>query len=136
MEEKLLDEWKKLVGMNEIIAMFRYVQLYQALKTYGMTVFKIKEKVLNEKKVMDALLCVTRCSIIRMEFETKRVTKEHPLPHLLRWNATPQTFTMDFGALEGEYVVLTEEGETISQLLAGYIHLLKKQKGLFLRTKI
>jgi len=129
MEKQLFAEWKKLVGMNEVNARFRYVQLCRSLKTYGMTVFKIKEKVPNKKKVMDALLCFTRDSIIRMEFETKRVIKEHPFKHLLRWAATPQTFTMDFGAYEEEYiVVLTEEGEAISNLLAGYIDLLLKKQ--------
>lgn len=42
MEKKLFEEWKKLFGMNEINARYRYVQLCRSLKTYGMTVFKVK----------------------------------------------------------------------------------------------
>lgn len=41
-EKQILAEWKKLVGMNEINARFRYVQLCRSLKTYGMTIFKVK----------------------------------------------------------------------------------------------
>ncbi len=62
-------------------ARFRYVQLCRSLKTYGMTIFKVKvrvifyvnnkEKVPGKKKLMDALLCFTRDSIIRMEYETR-----------------------------------------------------------------
>lgn len=57
--------------------------------------------------------------------------KTHPLTHLRRWAASNDTFTMDFGSHESDYVtVITQEGEAISQLIAGYIDiLLKKQKG-------
>jgi len=95
-----------------------------------MTCYKVKEKVPGKKKLMDALLCFTRDTIFRMEFETKKVIKEHPLKHLLRWAASPETFTMDFGAYEEDYiVVMTQEGESISNLISGYIDLiLKRQK--------
>jgi talin len=44
-----------------------------------------------------------------------------------------ETFTMDFGSHEVDYVVfLTNEGEAISNLIAGYIDLLlKKKRGTF-----
>jgi len=129
-ERLIFQEWKKLVGMTEVNARFRYVQLCRSLKTYGMTCFRVKEKVPAKKKLMDALLCFTRDTILRMEYESKKVIKEYPLKHLLRWAASPETFTMDFGAYEEDYiVVVTQEGEAISNLIAGYIDLLlKKQK--------
>jgi len=128
-EKRVLEEWKKLVGMTEINARYRYVQLCRSLKTYGMTCFKVREKVKDKKKLFDAVLCFTRDSIIRMEYETKRVIKEHPFKHLLRWAASPETFTMDFGSYEEEYVVVvTNEGEPISNLIAGYIDLLLKKQ--------
>lgn len=70
-----------------------------------------------------------------MEYETKHVIKEYPFKHLLRWAASPETFTMDFGAHEEDYVVVvTNEGEAISNLIAGYIDLLlKKQRGYGIR---
>lgn len=60
--------------------------------------------------------------------------KEYPINHLHRWATSPETFTMDFGAHEEDYVVVvTNEGEAISSLVAGYIDLLlKKQRGNFL----
>lgn len=51
MEKKTLDEWKKLVGMNEVNAKFRYVQLCRSLKTYGMTVFVVKDRFPGQKKI-------------------------------------------------------------------------------------
>src|SRR5688572_21083341 len=78
---------------------------------------------------MDAMLCFTRDSIIRMELETKKVIKEYSFKQLLRWAAAPETMTLDFGAYEDEYVVVvTKEGEAISNLIAGYIDLLLKKQ--------
>ncbi len=56
----------------------------------------------------------------------------------MRWAATAETFTLDFGSWEEEYVVVvTNEGEAISTLLGGYIDLLlKKQKGTQLLAMI
>lgn len=48
MEKLIMAEWKKLVGMNEINARFRYVQLCRSLKTYGMTVFKVRVSIFLE----------------------------------------------------------------------------------------
>jgi talin len=133
LEKSVYENWKKLVGMTEINTRFRYVQLCRSLRTYGMTIFKVKEKMKDKKKLTDALLCFTRDSIIRMDFESRKIIKEHSFKHLMRWAATPETFTLDFGSWEEEYiVVLTQEGEAISNLLAGYIDLmLKKHRGLF-----
>eukprot|EP01119_Soliformovum_irregulare_P005210 TRINITY_DN1675_c0_g1_i1.p1 TRINITY_DN1675_c0_g1~~TRINITY_DN1675_c0_g1_i1.p1 ORF type:complete len:1447 (-),score=577.25 TRINITY_DN1675_c0_g1_i1:61-4401(-) len=128
-EKLVLQEWKKIVGMNDMHARLRYVQLCRSLKTYGMTTFKVKERVPGKKKLMDAILAFTRDSIIRMEYDTKRVIKEYPFKYLLRWTASPETFTMDFGAHEEDYiVVVTNEGEAISNLIAGYIDLLLKKQ--------
>jgi talin len=101
----VLDEWKKLVGMNEVNARFRYVQLCRSLRTYGMTCFRVREKVKDKKKLIDALLCFTRDSIVRMEYDSKKIIKEQPLKHLLRWAASPETFTMDFGVYEEECIL-------------------------------
>jgi len=127
-ETNAINEWKKLTGMTEQNAKYRYVQVCRSLKTYGMTCFKTKEKVPGKKKLMDGLLCFTRDSIIRMEYETRRIISEHPFKHLLRWAASPETFTLDFGAYEEEYIVLvTTEGEMISNLIAGYIDIMLKR---------
>ncbi len=76
------------------------------------------------------MLGFTRDAILRLTLDCK-VEKTWPLIHLKRWAASSDTFTMDFGSHESDYItVITEEGEAISQLIAGYIDiLLKKQKG-------
>ena len=45
-----------------------------------------------------------------------------------RWVAGPNSFTLDFGGYADYYSSQTEEGETISQLIAGYIDIILKKK--------
>jgi len=133
--EPIVSEWRKLVNMKEGPARQRYNQLAKSLRTYGMAVFKVKEKVKDKKKLMDALLCFTRDSIIRMELETRNVIKDYKFTQLARWAATPETFTLDFGAHEEDFVVVvTQEGEQISHLIQGYIDLIlrKREQGTVL----
>lgn len=53
------------------------------------------------------------------------------MKHLKRWAASNDTFTLDFGSHEDDYItVITQQGEEMSQLIAGYIDiLLQKQRG-------
>lgn len=42
-----------------------------------------------------------------------------------RWSSAHNTFTLDFGDYEDDYVnVITDEGEAMSQLIAGYIDII------------
>ena len=43
--EKIVIEWKKLVKMDVQNAKLRYVQLARSLKTYGITIFSVIERV-------------------------------------------------------------------------------------------
>lgn len=126
----VLTEWKKLAGMTEINAKFRYVQYCRSLKTYGITLFNIQERDKKSKKLFKKLLGFTRDSIIRMDEDCKQIEVTWPLNHLRRWAASSDTFTLDFGSHEDDYVtVITKEGEQMSAIIAGYIDiLLKKQR--------
>ena len=54
--------------------------------------------------------------------------KTWPLTTVRRWAASPNSFTLDFGDYsEAYYSVQTTEGETISQLIAGYIDIIIKK---------
>ena len=48
--------WKRLVRTSEINAKLRYVQFVRSLKTFGITVFRVKEKVPGQRKLQDSLL--------------------------------------------------------------------------------
>jgi len=137
MEKIVCSEWKKLVGMTETNARYRYVQQYRQFHTYEMIIFRVKERIGKKNKLMESLLCVTRDSIIRMESETKKIISEHPFKHVLRWAASPEMFALDFGEYEDEYIVLvTNQGEEISALLTSSIELmLKKQRVLLSPSK-
>jgi talin len=128
MERDVFAEWRKLVGMTEVNAKFRYVQLCRSLKTYGITSFLVKHKD-KKKKMISLLIGVTRDSILKMDAETNEVLQTYPLTHLRRWAASGKTFTLDFGDYEDDYfIVETDEGENISQLIAGYIDIILKAR--------
>lgn len=130
-EKKIKEEHKKVTGHDELQAKYKYVQLCRGLKTYGVTFFLVKEKMKGKNKLVPRLLGVTKESILRVDEKTKEVMKTWPLTTVRRWAASPNSFTLDFGDyLESYYSVQTNEGEKISQLIAGYIDIiLKKRKG-------
>ena len=65
---------------------------------------------------------------MRVDENTKQVLKTWPLTTVRRWAASPNSFTLDFGDYsEAYYSVQTTEGETISQLIAGYIDIIIKK---------
>jgi hypothetical protein len=128
-EGLLMAEYKKLVGMTEINAKFRYVSDTRKLKTYGITSFEVGTRVPDKKKPLMKRLGITRDAVLIMEGETRAIEREFPLTHLRRWAAAPKTFTLDFGDYEDDYfTLLTNEGEAISQLIGGYIDILLKKR--------
>eukprot|EP00002_Diphylleia_rotans_P029934 TRINITY_DN611_c0_g1_i1.p1 TRINITY_DN611_c0_g1~~TRINITY_DN611_c0_g1_i1.p1 ORF type:complete len:1815 (-),score=510.74 TRINITY_DN611_c0_g1_i1:219-5663(-) len=128
-DKDIFTEHKKLSGLSEVNAKYRYVQTCRQLKTYGITFFTIKEKTKKDKKPVPRLLGVTRDSILRMDAETKEIIAHYPLNHLRRWAANVDNFTMDFGEYEEEYVVvLTNEADKISQLISGYIDIILQKR--------
>ena len=55
--------------------------------------------------------------------------KRWPLAQVKRWAATQNIFTIDFGEYqEGFYSVQTPEGDKISEIIAGYIDIICKDK--------
>jgi len=125
----ILRDHKKLVGMKEMNAKFRYVQLVRSLKTYGITFFDCKEKGRNNKKPVRVFIGVTRDRIMKVDPETMKTIKEWTLEQMRRWSSAHNTFTLDFGDYEDDYVnVITEEGEAMSQLIAGYIDIILKTR--------
>lgn len=128
MDKKIFHEHKKLQGLSDLNAKFRYVQLSRSLKTYGITFFLVKERA-KKNKLIPALIGVTKSSVVKLDMETKEIITEWKLTQLRRWAASPNSFTLDFGDYaESYYSVQTTEGEQISQLIAGYIDIILKKR--------
>lgn len=128
-EKDILDEWKKLTGTAESNAKFRYLNMCRGLKTYGITCYMVQERVARGKKMQEIMIGITKDHIYRMDPETKEVTKSNKITELRRWAASPKSFTFDFGDYEGDYyTVMTLEGESMSQLISGYIDILLKRR--------
>ncbi len=54
--------------------------------------------------------------------EDREIIKEYTLPQIARWAAGPQSFTLDFGDYEKDYLILvTDEGAAISEGLTAYV---------------
>lgn len=66
LEKTIVVEWKKLTGMSEVNAKYRYVQFCRSLKTYGITLFHVQERDKKSKKLNKLLLGFTRDSIVQM----------------------------------------------------------------------
>jgi talin len=141
-EKEIMKEWRKLVGMTDINAKYRYIQLCRSLKTWGITTYlcRVIEKDTKKKKPPKVLLGITRESVLFLDPETKEMTKTWQLKKLRRWAAssTTNTVTLDFGTYESDYIQLTtDDADAISALISGYIDiLLKARKGMLYFTCI
>jgi len=128
-EKNIYAEWKKLNGLTETEARRKYLDQMRTLKTFGMTVFNVKERLPGKKNLTPATLAFTKDTITRIEYETKRVLKEYPFKYLHRWAASPETLTLDFGNHEEDYVVVvTTEGAQIANFLSAFVDVLLKKK--------
>lgn len=78
------------------------------------------------------MLAVTKDKILTIDPVTNQVEKEVPLTNIKRWAATDKNITLDLGDHASEYQSFsTADGESISQLISGYIDItLKSRKGL------
>ena len=114
--------------MSELNAKLRYIQLCRSLRTYGVTFFLVKDKMKGRHRLVPCLLGISKKSVMKVDENTKQVLKTWPLTAVHWWNASPNAFTLDFGDHSGGcYSVQTTEGETISQLIAGYIDIIIKK---------
>ena len=105
----------------QVNAKYRYVQLCRSLKTYGITYYRGKWKPKGKKRLEELMLGVTKENIICMQPETRQIEEEHPLIHLKRWAAGPNSFTLDFGDYRDEYIIIgTPDAEAIAT--AGRLH--------------
>jgi len=113
-------------------AKYRYVQLVRSLKSYGITYFKCKQKIKDQKKLVDVLIGVTRSNILKVllielaclddivliplfvqvDPKTMAVVKEWDWTQMRRWSSVREAFTLDFGDYEDDYVnVICEDAE-------------------------
>jgi len=128
-EKKIFTEHKNIQGTPEIDAKSKYVKLARSLPTFGVHFFLVKEKLKGRNKLVPRLLGVTKDSVLRLDENTKEILKTWPLTTVRRWVAAPRVFTLDFGDYQDQYYsVQTNEGEQISQLIAGYIDIILKRR--------
>ncbi len=130
LEAAIFKEYRSLSGMSETKAKYRYVQLIRSLRAYGMTCYdaEVKPKVVGKKPAL-IRLGITSTHILQIDPATNLVTKEHKMGHMRRWAAAPKSFTLDFGDFDDDILtLLTDDGEAISQQIAGYIDILLKKR--------
>uniref|UniRef100_A0A6B2KWB8 FERM domain-containing protein n=1 Tax=Arcella intermedia TaxID=1963864 RepID=A0A6B2KWB8_9EUKA len=131
-DKKIIDDivrdHKKLCGMNELSAKFRYMQLVRSLKFYGTTYFHCIERKKDSKKSAPVIFGISKSKLTKLE-PNFTLIKEWTFAMLRRWLALKDLLTVDFGDGEGDYLeFVTEDADAISQLIAGYIELILKTR--------
>lgn len=126
-DKKILSHHKNYYNLGGQEAKLVYIKEARTLPTYGATFFLVKEK--EKNKLVPRLLGITKDCVMRLDADTKKIIKTWPLTTIKRWAASLNSFTFDFGDYSDHYYSLqTNEGEQISQLIAGYIDLILKRK--------
>eukprot|EP01123_Difflugia_compressa_P001391 TRINITY_DN115_c0_g2_i1.p1 TRINITY_DN115_c0_g2~~TRINITY_DN115_c0_g2_i1.p1 ORF type:complete len:1556 (-),score=395.56 TRINITY_DN115_c0_g2_i1:1402-6069(-) len=132
-QTEILRDHKKMAGMSDMNAKYRYCQLVRSLKSYGITFFDCKEKIVDKKqankKPDHVLIGITKEKIIKVDPETQRTIKDWTFEQMRRWSYAHGLFTLDFGDYEDDYItVMTDEGEALAQLIASYIDQILKTR--------
>ncbi|CAG9569814.1 unnamed protein product [Danaus chrysippus] len=126
-EKKVIKEHKMHIGLPEIEAKQMYTRMARGLPTYGVTFFLVKEKQLKKKKLVPRLLGINANSILRLDEETKEIIQVWLLTQVKSYRADYESFALNFGDYsEKEYVVKTNEGYRIKDILEGYIDIIKR----------
>nr|XP_032525056.1 talin-1-like [Danaus plexippus plexippus] len=126
-EKKVIREHKTHIGLPEIEAKQMYTRMARELPTYGVTFFLVKEKQLKKKKLVPRLLGINANSILRLDEETKEIIQVWLLTQVKSYRADYESFALNFGDYsEKEYVVKTNEGYRIKDILEGYIDIIKR----------
>ena len=85
--------------------------------------------ILGRNKLEPSLLGVTKDGVLRLDENTKEIIQTWPLEQIKRWAATQNILTIDFGdSSDGFYAVQTPDGAKISEIIAVYTDLMKKNK--------
>jgi talin len=133
LEKDVAKEWKRKVGLTELNAKYRFLQTCRSLPTWGITHWRVEEKVITKKnappKWVPIRIGITRKTVLLLDEKTFEILKEWPIIKIKRWSASDQSFTLDFGDWEDEYFTCkTRQGGEIAAQLAGYIDILLKQR--------
>ena len=128
-EKKIFFYHKSYKDLNELESKDSYVNLARSLKTYGATLFLVKEKLKNRNKLIPRILGITKDAVLKIDEKSKIILNTWPLTIIRRWNASSNTFTLDFGDYSDSYYsVKTTESEKIHQLISGYIDIILSKK--------
>eukprot|EP00128_Syssomonas_multiformis_P017419 Colp12_sorted_trinity150504_noHs@18524 len=90
-EKNIYRDHATFKGMSALNMKYRYIQLCRSLKTYGMTFFMVKEKLVGKNKLVPRLMGITRDKIMRLDENTKEVLKEWPITRVKKWTSTPNS---------------------------------------------
>jgi len=139
-ENMVFQEWKKIPHTSDVNAKYKYVSSVRKLPTYGITFYTVKMPNPNAKRdaknpFVPLLVGITKEKILKMNYETKQIEVEYPLVHLKRWASLRGKFTFDFGDHHDSYwTVFTDQGDAMSDLIAGYIDIILNNRKQSMRT--
>lgn len=130
LEKEILATHKKLVGVKEIAAKHRYVQLVRSLKFYGITFFfNCKEKLANKKEPVPTIWGISKDKIVHLEAETFKEIKAWRIQCLRRWDTASGKFLLDFGQFADKVQeIITPDAEQMAEMISGYIDIILRMR--------
>ena len=136
-EHEIERQWKRLCGMSETNAKFRFIMCCRALRTFGISCYRCLRR---ERRTQTAtILGVCERGIVRIDPTTNMVFEERRYGDLIRWAHTEKEVLLDWSGV-GIDRYITTEGSVITELIGGYIDILLKkiarQEALETKTKI
>jgi PTB domain (IRS-1 type) len=125
---QFMHQWAAHSQLERSVVQRRFWQLLDQVPAVAADIFEVRVPPTKHQgrrrppaEPQRALMVVTRRGVLIVG-ESGDVVASHDLKHLRRWAAGSDTFTMDFGAYEEEYLVAqTTEADSLSKITAGHV---------------
>ena len=87
----------------------------------------MQEKLKGKSKLEPRLVGVTKDAFLSLDEKTTKIIRTWPLAQVKSWFSSQNVFTIDFGENHDcLYSAQTQEGDKISEVVAGYIDLIRR----------
>ena len=113
-EKEVLNEYKKLTGLNEISAKIYYLRHAKFIKTFGYTFFKV----INNSSNKEVLLGISKTNIMLLEPSSKNTISLSPLNLLIQWKVFQDNLTLYY--LDTTEDFTTKESKDIALIISDY----------------
>eukprot|EP00117_Sycon_ciliatum_P029456 scpid29384/ scgid23452/ Talin-1 len=132
-EKEVIDRYKRLQGLDEMMAKYRFFIEAKGLKHYGFKFFKVTEREAGKSnKEKTIFLGINPDVIVRVNSATKEMVSRWPLSKIHRFAASSSDISLDFGDWAHKlYNSYTQEATQIANLISSYYKNVQKCRYAF-----